>query len=551
MNDFADRHLWPTGGSDAPLRAVLEQAPLAIVFIGTAGEILFRNAMFDKLWGHQAHNKATRIYSDDDQRYHLDGRPVASEEWPGARAVLKGEVVEDEVLEIVQTSGRRFFCWFAASPIRDEAGRISGGVVLLRDVSEERRTQEVLTRGREEMESRFTERTFQMMTAEDGFRQAQKMEAVGQLTGGIAHDFNNMLQGVTGALDMARRRMQAGRLDDAARYIDAGRDAAARAAGLTQRLLAFARRRPLDPRLVDADASITGMADLIRRTVGPGIMLDLRLRDGAGRVLCDAGELESALLNLCINARDAMPEGGRLTVGTEDVWLSAADVPDGEAGAGPYVVVTVADTGIGMASDVRARVFEPFFTTKPHGEGTGLGLSQVWGFARQLGGVARIESVPGRGTTVRLLLPLHEGATPEDIQPGPAPPPPTGAGGTVLLVEDQDAIRGPAADRLRELGHTVLEARDGPEALRILASARPDLMVTDVGLPNGMNGQQVAEAARERVPGLPVLFISGNAGTALPPGMEVIDKPFDLDTLARRVEARLLAHRSGAAGAAS
>ena len=529
--------------SEARLRAVLEQAPLAIAFTGTPGEILFRNAMFDKLWGRPAHDTTARTYSDVYEGYHLDGRPVASEEWPGARAVLKGEVVEGEVLEIVQASGRRFTCWFAASPIRDEAGRITGGVVLFRDVSEERRTQEVLVRGREELEARVAERTAELMTAEEGLRQAQKMEALGQLTGGIAHDFNNMLQGVTGGLEMARRRIEAGRLDDAARYLDAARDAAARAAGLTQRLLAFARHQRLDPRLVDADGLIAGLADLVRRTVGPGIEVELRLRDGAaGGVLCDPGELESALLNLCINARYAMPEGGRLTVGTEDVRLAAADVADGEAGPGRYVAVAVADTGTGMAPEVLERAFEPFFTTKPQGQGTGLGLSQIWGFARQSGGVAQIESAPGRGTTVRLLLPLHEGAA-AGGGPRPAPPPPTGAGGTVLLVDDEGAVRGPAADRLRELGHTVLEARDGPEALRILASARPDLLVTDVGLPNGMNGRQVAEAARERVPGLPVLFITGYAGTSLPPGMEVIGKPFGLDALARRVQAVLEAGR--------
>jgi CheY-like chemotaxis protein len=300
---------------------------------------------------------------------------------------------------------------------------------------------------------------------------------------------------------------------------------------------------------VDTDGLVAGLADLIRRTVGPGIALDLRLRDGAGSVLCDPNELESALLNLCINARDAMAEGGRLTIATEDLRLSAADVPDDAAKPGPYVALSVADTGTGMPPDVLERVFEPFFTTKPRGQGTGLGLSQVWGFVRQSGGLVRVESAPGRGTTVRLLLPLHEHADAMGRPEAAVPPAPDGGGeaGTVLLVDDEDAARQPAADRLRELGYTVLEARDGPEALRILATTRPDLLVTDVGLPNGMNGRQLAEAARDGVPGLPVLFISGYAGMSLPPVIDMIDKPFELDMLVRRVRMALeVDRRTGA-----
>jgi nitrogen-specific signal transduction histidine kinase/CheY-like chemotaxis protein len=381
--------------------------------------------------------------------------------------------------------------------------------------------------------------------------QQKQMEAVGQLTGGIAHDFNNMLQGVVGGLAMARRQIGRGQPERAARYLDVAHGAAEGAAGLTQRLLAFARRQRLESRPVDADALIAGMADLIRRAMGPGIEVELRLRDGAGVVLCDPNELESALLNLCINARDAMPEGGRLAVATREVRLSAADVGNGEAMPGTYAEISIADSGTGMPPEVVARVFEPFFTTKPLGQGTSLGLSQVWGFVRQSEGLVRIESAPGRGTTVRLLLPLHEGRPPATAEPLSPALPSASARGTVLLVDDEDVVRGPAAERLRELGLAVLEARDGPEALRVLASSPPpDLLVTDVGLPGGMNGRQVAEAARERLSGLPVLFITGYAGTALPPGVEVIGKPFDLETLARRVQAVLEARRQnpGSAG---
>jgi PAS domain S-box-containing protein len=393
-------------------------------------------------------------------------------------------------------------------------------------------------RAREALNMQVDERTAELMAAEQSLRQAQKMEAIGQLTGGIAHDFNNMLQGVTGALDLAGRRLDEGRAGEAARYMVAARDAAGRAAGLTRRLLAFARRQRLDPRPVDADALIAGMADLLRRTVGPQVSLELVLRDGVGRLLRDPGELENAVLNLCINARDAMPEGGRLTIGTEDVDLAPGDLAPHEGAApGPFTSICVEDTGSGIPPEVLGRVLEPFFTTKPQGQGTGLGLSQVWGFARQSGGVLRIESEVGKGTTVRILLPRHpvpageEGE--EEAPPAAAAP---GIEGTVLLVDDEDAVRGPAAERLRELGCRVIEAPDGPAALRLLdGGLRPDLLITDVGLPGGMDGRISAEAAQARQPGLPVLFITGYARVALPDDAEVITKPFALDALAARV----------------
>ncbi|WP_160299828.1 PAS domain-containing protein [Belnapia sp. F-4-1] len=434
-----------------------------------------------------------------------------------------------------------------AAPVRDAGGRIVEWLGTSADIEEQARARAVLTRSHDELEALVTERTGELMAAEEALRQAQKMEAVGQLTGGLAHDFNNMLQGVSGGLDMARRRMAQKKTEEALRYLDAARDAAGRAAGLTRRLLAFARRQRLDPRPVGANGLVAGLADLIRHTMGPGIGVELRLRDGIDSVLCDSSELENALLNLCINARDAMPDGGRLVVGTEDVQLAAADIPDGEAAPGRYVAISVTDTGTGMSPEVLRHAFEPFFTTKPQGQGTGLGLSQIYGFVRQSGGLVSIRSASGQGTTVRLLLPLHGHVqSPETPKAAPV----RDEGGprrTVLLVDDEVAGRGPVADRLRELGYVVLEAADGPGALRILASARPDLLITDVGLPNGMNGRQVAEAAREQVPGLPVLFISGYAGTALPPGVQVISKPFELDTLTLRIQAILKAgHREKA-----
>jgi signal transduction histidine kinase len=270
----------------------------------------------------------------------------------------------------------------------------------------------------------------------------QKIEAVGQLTGGIAHDFNNMLQGIGGSVDLAGRRASEGRTADVLRFLASARQGVDRAAGLTRRLLAFARRQRLEPKPVDADALVVGLADLIRRTMGPAIDLDLHLRDGGVRVLCDPTELESALLNLCINAHDAMPEGGRLTIGTEDVRLSTADLL-GQEGAvpGDYVEISVADTGKGIPAHVVERVFEPFFTTKPIGEGTGLGLSQVYGFVRQSGGVVRMESAPGRGTTVRVLLPHRAQAVEADRIDAVPEPVEAGPDQTVLLVDDEGAAR--------------------------------------------------------------------------------------------------------------
>jgi PAS domain S-box-containing protein len=449
------------------------------------------------------------------------------------------------------------YYWFQslATPVRDEVGRIVEWFGTTTDIDDQVRAREVLARGREELEGLVAARTSDLAQAldslraeaeerghaEEALRQSQKMEAVGQLTGGIAHDFNNMLQGIAGTVELARRRIRDGRTEDALHFLDTTRTAVDRAAALTHRLLAFARRQQLDPRPVDPDGLVAGMAELIRRTMGPGIRVELNLRDGAWGVLCDPNELESALLNLCINARDAMPDGGKLTIGTADEYLYPADIPGHEeAEPGDFVAISVADSGEGMSPDVMARVFEPFFTTKPLGQGTGLGLSQVYGFVQQSNGVVQIESEPGKGTLVRLCLPRNDSA--EHVGEADAVPAPEPAriGETVLLVDDEDGVRMPASTHLRELGYRVLEAEDGPTALRLLKSiSRLDLLVTDVGLPNGMNGRQVAEAVRQQLQGLPVLFITGYAATKLPPGTEVIRKPFDLDTFARRIQSLL------------
>ncbi len=446
--------------------------------------------------------------------------------------------------------------WFLsrAQPIRDADGRIMRWFGTNTDITEQREAEALL-------EARVAERTaaltqaigalhdevLEREQAEEKLRQAQKMEAVGQLTGGIAHDFNNMLQAIGGSLELMRRRVEQGRPEEAGRFVEAAAQVVSRATGLTHRLLAFARRQTLQPKPINLNELVGGVADLIRRTVGHAITVELRLHDGSWPVLCDGNQLENALLNLAINARDAMPAGGALVIGTAMLTLGPADVAGHEGAApGDYVEISVADTGAGMDEVTRARAFEPFFTTKPLGQGTGLGLSQLYGFVRQTGGLVRLESAPGQGTTVRLLLPRHAEAEPEaaDAQRPVAEAVANvagGIGGTVLVVEDEDAVRAVLAEILREQGCRVLEACDGSAGLRVLQSGeRIDALVTDVGLP-GLNGRQLADAARECWPDLPVLLTTGYAGgaveEALPAGMEVIGKPFALDALALRVRA--------------
>lgn len=379
-----------------------------------------------------------------------------------------------------------------------------------------------------------------LRAAEERLRQGQKMEAIGQLTGGVAHDFNNLLQGLSGCLDMMDRRIAQGRSTEVARYLAPARQAIDRASHLTSRMLAFARRQTLQPRAVDPDRLILGMEELLRRTLGPEVELALSLHDGVWSILCDPHQLETALLNVAINARDAMPQGGTLRIATEDLMVSAQEGAD-EAPPGPYVAIGVTDTGTGMTQAVMERMFDPFFTTKPTGQGTGLGLSQLYGFVRQSGGFVRVRSAPAQGTTITLYLPRHAAAAAVEAPvPVPARGDLAGAaadGARVLVIEDEPGVRAVISEALHDLGCTVLEANDGTAGWQIVQSGAPlDLLITDVGLP-GMNGRQVADAARAARPALPVLIITGYAGAALadlslPAGMRLLRKPFALEDLA-------------------
>ena len=445
--------------------------------------------------------------------------------------------------------------WFLsrALPIRDDEGRITYWLGTSTDITAQVNAEEALRELNESLEQRVAARTRELATAnellqveiserahaEEALRHAQKMDAIGQLTGGIAHDFNNMLTGVLGALDLIQRRVAAGRVSEIDRYIEAAMSSANRAASLTHRLLAFARRQSLNPQPVQVNRMVLSMEELLRRTLGENIELEIDLGPGMRLTNTDEHQLENALLNLVINARDAMPEGGRLLVRTELITLGSAQeglMP------GDYVRLAVQDTGCGMPPEVIACAFDPFFTTKPIGQGTGLGLSMVYGFMSQTGGHVQLDSVVAQGTRIELYLPCHvENAVPSvDVQHAPAPRR-ASQGERVLVVEDEPDVRLLVVDVLRDLGYVVADAADGPSALlHLQGSARIDLLVSDVGLP-GMNGRELAEIARQHRPGLKVLFVTGYArnaqvrGDFLADGMDLLTKPFSIDDLALRV----------------
>jgi PAS domain S-box-containing protein len=395
---------------------------------------------------------------------------------------------EDGVIRWVAAKGRGRF---------DENGRCVRMIGTAVDISERKRSETQILELNETLEQQVQERTAALLAAEDQLRQAQKMEAVGQLTGGIAHDFNNLLAGISGSLELLESRLTEGRLSAAPKYIDAARGATRRAAALTQRLLAFSRRQTLDPKSVNVNNLVSGMTDLIQRSVGPTIALELVEGPCLWPTLIDPSQLENALLNLCINSRDAMPQGGCLTVTTANTWVESSEAKRLDLPAGDYVALLVKDSGHGMPPDVISRVFEPFYTTKPLGQGTGLGLSMVYGFVRQSKGQIEISSEVGQGTTISIYLPRYAGGVEVEQASLVAEAAERVADDrTILVIDDEPTVRMTVIDVLEDAGYRTLEAADGPEGFEILrSSAIIDLLVTDVGLPGGLNGRQVADAA--------------------------------------------------------
>lgn len=426
---------------------------------------------------------------------------------------------------------------------RDAAGNPSYVTGTCADITARKQAEKALSDLNETLEARVAAEVAERSRVEDTLHQAQKMEAVGQLTGGIAHDFNNLLTGVIGSLELMQRRRRSGDETNDERYITAAVTSAQRAAALTQRLLAFSRRQTLDLKPLEVNPLVASLEDLLHRTTREDITITTHLAAGLALVRMDANQLESAVINLAINARDAMPDGGTITITTAAVHLTPEEGAAMDLAEGDYVTLTVADTGVGMTPEVLAKVFEPFYTTKPIGQGTGLGLSMVYGYMRQANGGVRILSQPGKGTQVQLYMPCLGGDL--DILPSEeSRSAPLGVGEVVLVVEDEAVVRSLIVEVLGELGYQTLEAGNAQEAMPFLENPqRIDLMISDVGLP-GMNGRQLADLAQANRPELKVLLATGyaegsNVEGYLAANMEIITKPFAIDALANKISEML------------
>ena len=491
-------------------------------------------------------------------RAYRGGAEAAPETLPLQRAA-RGEEVRFDELELRFTDGRSVTLLVHANPLRDASTTsVVGGIAAAVDITARKQAERALLALNESLEQRVAAEIERRAQAEAELRQAQKMEAIGQLTGGVAHDMNNLLLVIQGSLERIERQLTLTSDEGAFRAMRLARHGVERAAALTHQLLAFARRQPLDPKPVDANRLVSGMSDLLRRTLGEAIAIETLLAGGLWRTYADPNQLESALLNLAVNARDAMAEGGRLTIETANIYLDEAyAATHHEVTPGRYVMIAVSDTGSGMSADAVERAFEPFFTTKEPGKGTGLGLSQVFGFVKQSDGHVKIYSGPGEGTTVKVYLPRygeahavrHEEAT---LQTVPA----ATQSEAILVVEDDADVRANSVESLRELGYRVVDASDGKSALQVIESdASIRLLFTDVGLPGGMNGRQLADEARRRRPELNVLFTTGYARSAivhhgrLDPGVELIAKPYTYAVLARKIRDMMTAdeHATGSA----
>ncbi len=473
----------------------------------------------------------------------LQGPETEPETVDRLRAAIRAkEAIEIEIRNYAK-DGRQFWNRLLVAPVHDSGGVVQYFFASQMDITRDRENLAERINQLAEANDRLRAEALERERLEDTLRQAHKMEAIGRLTGGLAHDFNNLLTGISGSLEMLQIRLAQGQFADIERYVNTALGAAGRAAIVTHRLLAFSRRQTLAPRPTELNRLVTGMLEIIRRTVGPAIAVEAITAGKLWHTIVDPNQLENALLNLCINARDAMPDGGRLVIETRNEWLDARTARDLELPAGPYIKLCVSDTGAGMTPEVVRRAFDPFYTTKPSGEGTGLGLSMIYGFARQSGGQAHIRSQPDQGASICLYLPRSVGGgEAADEMSGPPEMLRPGRGETVLLVEDEPTVRMLVNDVLGELGYNGIEVADGAAGLRVLQSAvHVDLLITDVGLPGGMNGLQVAEAARVLRPQLKILFITGYAEDGvlthahLQPGMHVMAKPFPLKTLSARV----------------
>jgi PAS domain S-box-containing protein len=503
------------GESESRFRLLVEGVvDYAIFTLDPDGRVTNWNTGAERIKGYAASEIVgqhfSRFYTEEDRAAGVPQRALATAARTGKFEAEGWRVRKD---------GTRFWANVLIDAIRDDAGELIGFAKITRDMTERRAVEERL-------------------------RQAQKMEAIGQLTGGVAHDFNNLLTVIFGNLETLLRRLPEKDEDDLRRLVDGAIRGATRAAQLTQRLLAFSRRQPLEPKPVNLNRLVAGASELLQRTLGERVAVETVLGAGLWWVQVDPSQLESALLNLAVNARDAMPEGGKLTIETANTYLDEAySAAQDDLAAGHYVLLAVSDTGTGMSKEIIAQAFEPFFTTKAPGEGTGLGLSQVYGFIKQSGGHVKIYSEPREGTTVKLYLPRLATAPGQGESEERVVAVPMGRRGeTILVVEDDDDVRAHSVDILRELGYRVIAAPDGASALRILES-EPGvrLLFTDIGLPGGLNGRHLAEEARRRHTALRLLFTTAYARNAilhqgkLEPGVDLVLKPFTYAALAAKI----------------
>lgn len=525
--------------SESELRLVTDSIPVLIAFVDTEHRIRFINNASES-WFYRSVPDLIGEIVDNLLEQRSGKQSVAL-----IHNALNGEYIHRE-LPWPRSDGSKREAEIRYLPRMDSQGLIDGFHLFVMDITDRKIAEEIYHQSQITLEKRVAERTLELQSAmeqrnvaEDALRQAQKMESVGQLTGGIAHDFNNLIQGITGSLNVIKKSIQLGKSIDIEKYVDNALSASFRAAGLTHRLLAFSRRQPLDPKAVQVNPLILMMEDLLIRTLGENIRIKLQLHDDLWETLCDINQLESAILNLAINARDAMPDGGELTISTQNV-IEKQFASDENA---EFVKISVRDTGTGMSHDVIERAFDPFFTTKPQGQGTGLGLSMIYGFTRQSEGFCKIESELGIGTTLHIYLPrnilnyANVEVNDEQVSYNSSSP----DGRVILVVEDDEIVRGLVVDALKEIGFKILEAKDGPSGLEILKTkVSIDLLLTDIGLP-GLNGRQIADAALIDRNSLKVLFMTGYADNTisssgfLREGMAMITKPFEMENLILKI----------------
>jgi two-component system, cell cycle sensor histidine kinase and response regulator CckA len=497
------------------LEALLHQMPAGVIIAkALSGEVILANKKVDEILRHPAKTSRGLQHYLDYQGFHSDGRPYKPEEYPLTRSVMTGEEVSNEEIEYLCGDGVRRIINSDAGPIRDRKGKVVAGLVIFDDVTERKRLEQQL-------------------------RQSQRMEAVGRLAGGIAHDFNNLLTVIVGQSEVMLEGFGPNDpLREPVQQIDAS---AQRAAELTKQLLAFSRKQVRQPKVLDLSAIVADLGKMLRRLIGEDVELITRLNSSLGRVKADPGQIEQIILNLAINARDAMPSGGRLTIETNNASLDDQYANQHtDVRPGPYVMLAVSDTGIGMDKETQSRIFEPFFTTKEQGKGTGLGLATVYGIVKQSEGHIWVYSEPGRGTTFKVYLPRVE--APAEIRPRSLDRSDTAIGSeTVLVVEDDDAVRRLVRQVMSSAGYTVMECKDADQALSMSSSysGTIHLMITDVIMP-GASGRELAQKITALRTGIRVLFMSGYTDNAivhhgvLDEDVAFIEKPFTPAKLLRK-----------------